>query len=92
MSALRCRWTTARLLSIAVVAAIGASASGEVIKVVSRLSARNVEGDRSASPPPDGIGVREQYLYLASDFAQLGIAPIPCWLQLPGGCHAESAS
>jgi hypothetical protein len=70
MNAFRHRWTTAGLLSLAIVAAMGASAAGEVIKAVSPSSARNVDGDQNGTPPAGAPG-RVQFLYLASDFAQL---------------------
>ena len=69
MNAFRRCWTTAGLLSIAVVVSFGTSASGEVIKVVSPSSAKNVEGNLGG--PPGGAPGRVQFLYLASDFAEL---------------------
>ena len=65
-------WTTAALLSIACVVSSGASAAGEVIKVVSPLSAKSAEGNSSGIPPAGAPG-RVQVLYLASDFAELPV-------------------
>jgi len=70
MNAFQHRWTTAGLLSIAIIAAWGARASGEVIKVVSPSSAKNSEGNLSGNPIAGAPG-RVQFLYLGSDFAQL---------------------
>jgi hypothetical protein len=70
MNALGHRWTTAGLLGLAIVAATCASASGEVIKVVSPSSAKNADGNSSGTPTAGAPG-RVQFLYLASDFAQL---------------------
>jgi hypothetical protein len=57
-------------LSVTVVAALVARASGDVINVVSPSSAENVEGDQPA-PPPDSQARRLQFLFPASDFLGL---------------------
>jgi len=69
MNAFRRCWTVAGLLGL-VIATLGARASGEIIKVVSPSSAKNSEGNSSGTPNAGAPG-RVQFLYLASEFAQL---------------------
>jgi hypothetical protein len=69
MNASRLGWTLVVLISTAIFAATGATASGEVIRIVSPPSAANSEGDSSITPPRTPL--RIQYLIPASDFAGL---------------------
>jgi hypothetical protein len=70
MKSIRLGWSNVGLVSIAIAAATCAVASAEVIKVVSPSSAKNAEGNLSGTPIAGEPG-RVQFLYLASDFAQL---------------------
>jgi hypothetical protein len=67
MNSSRLGWTLVVLVSIALLAAPGPAATGEVIRIVSPPSAANTEGDSSVSPPRTPL--RIQYLIPASDFA-----------------------
>jgi hypothetical protein len=69
MNACRLGRTLVVLVSIAIVAAMGAMANGEVIRIVSPPSTANAEGDSSVTPPRTPL--RIQYLIPASDFASL---------------------
>jgi hypothetical protein len=69
MNACRLGWALVVLVSTAVFAATGATASGESFRVVSLPSLANAEGNTSVTP--DRTPIRIQYLIPASDFAGL---------------------
>jgi hypothetical protein len=69
MKPFRLRWTSVGLVTVAIAAAIGTHASGEVIKIVTPPSLANVEGSSFAAPA--AVPRRIQFLIPASDFAGL---------------------
>ena len=69
MNKFRLGWATVGLVSVTIVAAAGTFASGEVIRVISPMSAENEEGNSFVRP--NLIPFRIQHLFPASDFADL---------------------
>jgi hypothetical protein len=69
MNEFRLGWSAVRLASVAIVAVIGASTSGEVHKIVSPSSMAKDEGNSSLRP--NVAPNRLQFLFPASDFAGL---------------------
>jgi hypothetical protein len=79
MSAFRFEWTTVALLSVAIIAATSAGASGEVIRVLAPSSLAHTEGPNSGTPPRGPY--RVQWLFPASDFGDLppSHGPLVAW-------------
>jgi hypothetical protein len=63
------KWTTVGLVSVAIVAATGALASGQIVDIVAPSSAANVEGNSGSTPGLTPL--RIQHLIPASDFTNL---------------------